>query len=280
MTILFVGVLSILLLAVLVWAGGYLRFTGNAEDLVRRLFASADREKGGVVTADVLQPLPEPVQRYLTYTGVVGKPMPKTVWLKQEGQIRSAAETPWMAFLAEEYYTVSPPSFVWHAGVRMARLPLVRVRDSYADGRGNILVKAAGLYTMDDGRGEEMDQASLVRYLNEMMWFPAAFLGDNVSWEAVDDHSARVTLTDRGRSVSALMTFDDEGRFTNFVGPRYDISGDEAELTDWATPVTAYGQFEGLRLPVRGRGVWQRQSGDFTYIELEVTEIKYDVPAP
>ena len=72
----------------------------------------------------------------------------------------------------------SPPSFVWYASVRLAGLPLVRVRDSYANGDGNILVKAAGLLTVADSRGEEMDQASLVRYLNEMIWFPAAYLGD------------------------------------------------------------------------------------------------------
>ena len=32
----------------------------------------------------------------------------------------------------------------------------------------------------------------MVRYLSEMMWFPSAFLEDNVSFEAVDAESARV----------------------------------------------------------------------------------------
>lgn len=35
--------------------------------------------------------------------------------------------------------------------------------------------------------GSEIDQGTMMRYLNEMTWFPAAFLGENISWKAVDE---------------------------------------------------------------------------------------------
>jgi len=38
--------------------------------------------------------------------------------------------------------------------------------------------------------GSEIDQGAMMRYLNEMTWFPAAFLGENISWRAIDDTSA------------------------------------------------------------------------------------------
>jgi hypothetical protein len=128
---------------------------------------------------------------------------------------------------------------------------------------------------MDDARGADVDQGSLMRYLNEIMWFPTAFLGDNITWEAIDDDSARVTLTDRGESVSAVLTFDEEGRLANFVGERYYHAGTpESVLLTWSTPITSYGEFEGLRLPAGGHGVWHLDSGEFTYIELEITDIQ------
>ena len=53
------------------------------------------------------------------------------------------------------------------------------------------------------------------------------------------------------------------------VGKRYD-------LETWSTPFTGYGEFEGLRLPIRGQGVWNLKEGDLVYVELEITEMKYD----
>jgi len=58
---------------------------------------------------------------------------------------------------------------------------------------GRVLVKVASLWPVADASGEQMDQAEMMRYPSEMIWFPAAFLAGNISFEAVDDSSARVT---------------------------------------------------------------------------------------
>lgn len=248
---------------------------------VRALSGRAQPPMPGLVTAEMLQRLPPPVQRYLTYSGVIGRPIVRSARLEMTGRIRPAEQQPWMELEADEFYTVSPPAFTWHATTKMAGLPLVRVRDSYIEGEGGLQVSLLGLFTMEDARGADVNQASLMRYLNEIMWFPTAFLGDDVTWKAIDDHSARVTLTDRAETVSALLTFDEEGRLTNFAGERYYNAGtDQSVLLPWSTPITAYGEFDGLRLPRSGRGVWHQDSGEFTYVELEVTAIQYDVVAP
>jgi hypothetical protein len=104
----------------------------------------------------------------------------------------------------------------------------------------------------------------------------AAFLGENISWKAIDDHSAEVTLIQEGRSVSATMYFDQEGKPVNFVAKRYRMVGKRYDLETWSTPYTGYGEFEGLKLPVRGKGVWNLKEGDLEYVELEITELEYD----
>jgi hypothetical protein len=252
------------------------RYTGEVRTLVGRA-----RQREGFVTGDMLQGLPAPVQRYLTYTGVVGKPVVNTVELEMQGRIRQDEQQPWMEIVAREFYTVEPPAFTWHAATKVAGLPLVRVRDSYIAGEGNLHVSLAGLMTMSDARGTDVDQGSLMRYLNEMMWFPAAYLRENLAWEAIDDHSARVTLTDEGESVSAVLTFDEQGRLTNFIADRYANAGTpQSSLERWSTPISSYGEFEGLRLPIAGSGVWHLPSGDLTYIELEITGIQYNVSVP
>ena len=229
-----------------------------------------------LVTPEMLQDLPEPVRRYLEYTGVVGKPWINTVYLKQTGRFRLGADRPWMPFTAEEFYRTDPPALVWHACFKIAGLPLLRARDSYESGHGHMYGKLAGLFTIFDVRGEELDQATMIRYLNEIMWFPTAFLGDHIAWQEVDDNAAEVTFSDHGKSVSARMTFDDVGRLTNFATMRYRGMGGEFSLDPWSTPMTGYGVRAGLNLPVRGQAVWNLPSSDLPYAELEITEVEYN----
>lgn len=232
-----------------------------------------------VVTLEMIERLPEPVQRYMTHTGVVGTPWIETVRLKQVGRFRLGLDRPWMPMTADETYTVDPPSLIWNARFKVAGLPLLRARDRYEAGHGHMYGKLGGLFTVFDVSGEKLDQATMIRYLNEIMWFPTAYLGKNITWEEVDAHSARVTLNDHGNSVSATMFFDERGRLTNFTTMRYrEIEGDFS-LDPWSTPITGYGQLAGLNLPVSGQAVWNLPSGDLLYADLEITEIEYNSTA-
>ncbi len=230
------------------------------------------------VTSDMLQHLPEPAQRYLNYTGVVGKPWINTVRIKYAGKFRRAADQPWMLVKAEQFYTTNPPAFRWNAQFKMAGVWLMRAQDTYKAGHGHMFGKVAGLFTVVDMRGDEMDQGTMLRYLNEMMWFPIALLGDNITWQGVDGHSADVTFTDCGKSVSARLLFDDVGRLTNFIAQRYRENKGQYSLDTWTTPMTKYGMLGGLNLPIRGQAVWKLPSGDLPYADLELTEITYNGP--
>ena len=231
-----------------------------------------------LVTPDMLQPLPEPAQRYMNYTGVVGKPWIKTVRIKYDGQFRMAADRPWMPIRAEQFYTTNPPGFHWKARLKMGGLWMVSGSDTYKAGHGHMFGKVAGLFTIFDVRGAELDQAAMVRYLNEMTWFPIALLGDNITWQAVDDHSADVTFTDNGKSVTARLVFDDAGRLTNFIAQRYRESKGKSTLDTWTTPMTEYGVLAGLNLPIHGQAVWKLLSGDLPYIDIQLTSIEYNGP--
>jgi hypothetical protein len=234
------------------------------------------RQGERLVTAEMLEGLPEPVQRYLRHTGLVGKPWAETVYLKQRGRFRLGADQPWMPVKAEEWYTADPPSLHWKARFKMAGLPLVSARDRYEEGHGHMLGKVAGLFTVFDTRGPELDQAAMIRYLNEIMWFPSAFLGQYVTWQSVDDHSADAVFSDGGKSVSGRWFFDAEGRITNFHTKRYREIGGDFSLDEWSTPITSYGLLAGLNLPAGGQAVWHLPEGDLVYADLAITEVEHN----
>lgn len=255
--------------AVEVWGGR--AFARLVRDDVRGLDAGASGDEVRLVGDEMLGGLPEPVQRYLRFTGVVGKPFVCGVHLRQKGRMQLGRGQPWVPLRAEQWYAVQPPGFVWDGTLFAGPVPLVRARDMYRAGEGHMLIKAVSAFTVADARGEELDQGEMMRYLNEMMWFPSAFLEDNVSFEAVDSTSARVTLSDHGRRVTATMFFDADGRLTEFVGQRY--AGGELEI--WSVPVVAYGELAGLRLPTRCKAVWKFARGDQEYIDVTVTELDH-----
>lgn len=235
-----------------------------------------NQEKGRLITKDMMEDLPEPVKRYMSFTGVLGKPWINSVSLKQVGKFRQGLDRPWMPMIAYQTYTISPPSFIWNASFKFMGLPLLRAKDEYRSGKGRMSGKLAALFTVFDVQGEMLDQGAMVRYLSEMIWFPTAFLGENITWRSVDSHSAEVQLADSNRTVSGKYHFDDEGRPTNFTAMRYrEIDGDFS-LDAWSTPITGYGEFEGLNLPARGQAVWNLQSGDLMYVDLEIEEIIYN----
>lgn len=255
---------------------GLRAFRRLVESDVQALLARAPGDAMGVVTEEMLGGLPEPVQRYLRHSGVVGRPLVRTAYLRQEGRVRLGAGQRWIPLQAQQWYSVRPPGFVWDATMAVARIPVGRARDMYQGGQGRMLIKAASLLTVADAQGEEMDQGSMMRYLSEMMWFPSAFLGDNISFQAIDATSARVTLTDGGKTATATMFFDAAGRLTNFVARRYAIAGQRRDLQAWSVPVTGYGELAGLKLPVRVKAVWKLTEGDLEDINITVTELRYN----
>ena len=247
----------------------------------RRLLDRPRPPHAPVVIEEMLAGLPEPAQRYLRYAGVVGRPLVDTVRVRQACRMRPAPNGASFPLVAEQWYSVEPPGFIWDATVPVAGIPVVRGRDGYIDGRGMMTIKAGSLIPFVNASGPEMDQASLLRHLSEMPWFPSAFLRDRVSWEAIDDTSVRVSIVDGGLRATGILEIDPDGRLVEFRSERHAMVGKGFELRPWSAPTRAYGEFEGLRLPVRGAAVWTLPDGTaLPYIEVKLTDVAFDPPVP
>ncbi|HWA19896.1 MAG TPA: DUF6544 family protein [Devosia sp.] len=267
------GLTLVLVAALVVIAIAYLRLNGEIEGDVKRLVASA-RPVNAIVTEEMVAALPAPAQRYLRKSGVIGQPIPSIVRLQQKGRIRSSSEANWMEFEASETYSTNPPAFVWRAWFPTPFMPVVMGRDEYLDGEGSIFMRMLALFPVAEERGDVLKAAGLMRYLNEMTWFPAAFLGSNLTITAAGPDSFKVALTDRGATAEAELFVDAEGRFVNFRALRFNTGTRSIET--WETPITQWKTFGALELPSHGAAVWKLPGGDLTYIELDVTDVTYE----
>lgn len=267
-------VLAAMLLITAIIFGACLSFAMSIDADLQRL-TDAARATPPSITAERLAALPLPAQRYFAHAGVgIGSSSPRLVRLTQTGRLRSSAESAWMTFEASQTYSTNPPAFVWRAWFPVLGLPIVLGRDEYLEGQGSIVMKMLALFPVADEHSDELRAAGLMRYLNEMMWFPAAFLGPNVTIEPVDDSSFSVTIEDRGLKADALMIVDADGRPVNFRARRYDTATRDLEI--WETPLTGELSFADLALPSSGTAVWKLATGDLAYIELQIADVRYE----
>lgn len=275
----FVGVLAVLVSVVALAAVARGRLQRRIDDEARAMLAGAHASGSRVVEARDLEKLPPPVRRWLEASGVVGGARASTVRLQQRGEMRTAPDKPWMPVVAEQYFSVDPPGFVWRVDAKMMGVLPITGRDRYAGGHGNMLFKLASLITVADGSGPAVDQGAMLRFLGEIVWFPSAALSDAITWEPIDARSARATMRYGGVTASAVFAFDEAGRFVSLTADRYMSAGGRSTLERWLIPATEWRAVRGIEMPVRGNAVWKLPAGDFDYYRWEIVDVEVNQPA-
>jgi len=277
-------VLIVLVLAVCVAGAlvyGALRWQGTTKDFRAKLEAARLPIAPTTYDPREIEGLPPPVRRYFRTVLQDGQPIVVGVRLSQEGQFRqSDAEDSWRSFKATQVFTTRPPGFDWDARIRTAPAVHVFVHDAYAAGAGILHAALLGLVTVADLRGTpEAAQGELLRYLAERAWFPTALLpSQGVRWEAIDDSTARATLTDGATSVSLEFRFDQEGLITSAWAPlRYRAVNGALQPAPWQGRFSAYAHRGGMRIPLEAEVEWQLPDGPLPYWRGRITEIAYEL---
>ncbi len=236
---------------------------------------SSETAPGTVVTETDLLALPAPVQRYMRFMGVVGRPRDWSFQLNSKGRFRLKPEDgAWFDVETWQYNTRLDVARLFRMEGRMSGLLPVVARDTYVAGKGRMVGKLFDLVTVADGQGPEYDLGELVTYLNDAVLFaPSFLLGPEVTWSAIEADAFDVALTDRGRTVTARVLLDAEGGVRDFVTTdRYleDPEDPKHPLVrgEWHTPVVGWQRVDGRALPTAGQGMWQLKQGPYVYAEL------------
>jgi uncharacterized protein DUF6544 len=236
-------------------------------------------EAQSVTDADLAH-LPEPLQRYLRASGVVGLPRVHNFHARMHGRIRSGRDAPWMPFSAEQYNFVDEPARLFYLNASMYAVP-VQGYHRYVGSSAAMRVKAAGLVRVVDAAGDEMTSAETVTMFNDMcVLAPATLIDPAIVWEPVDQRIARAAFTNAGRRIRAELSVNEAGELIDFRSDdRYETApdGSGARRVRWSTPIGAYRAFGPVRLASRGEGRWHGPEGEYAYIELTIDEVRYNV---
>lgn len=220
--------------------------------------------------------LPPPVRRWLARALAPGVP-PHGMLVRQEGTFLTKAPDGWSPFIATSHFAARPPGFVWDARIRMLPGLAIRVRDSYVAGEGRMHGELAALVTMVDQHGTAaMAEASLQRFIAEAAWLPSALLPcDGVSWQPVDDGTARVTVRDAGVAGTVTFHFTADGDVAGISADRWrDVNGTPV-LTPWSGTFREWTTIDGVRLPLEGEVGWTIDGAYQPYWRGRITHAEY-----
>jgi hypothetical protein len=256
---------------------GFWNFNRMVDRELESLLAVPASEKR-VLTGEMISGVPPAVRKWLERSNVVGKEIARTVQLRQTGQMRSEPGGRWMAVDANQWFITGKPGFLWKADVAAAPGISMVGRDKYVDGKGFLLIKALGWFAVADAKGPDVDQGTMLRYLAEICWFPAAALDDCIRWREIDSLSAEATMSYAGVTASGIFRFDGSGDLKGFEARRYYHRETGSTLEDWVVQIEpeGYTEFEGVRVPARSAVTWRLKDGDFTWFKLQITDIRYN----
>ena len=264
---------------------GKFRWQLDTDNLRAKLGSGQRIIKPQIYDQKEIEGLPAPVQRFFRTVFKDGQPIASAVKFTHQGEFNMGEKkAKWSPFTSTQFVITQRPGFDWDARIQMAPGLKIFVHDTYLLGEGILQASLLGIVSLANMRGTpEMAQGELIRFFAEAAWYPTALLpSQGVLWEAIDDISARGTLTDGATTVSLVFRFNTEGSIDTIrAEARYrTVVGDTLVRMPWECRLCGYTVRNGMQIPLEGEVAWQPPEGAWPYWRGRITEINHEFAPP
>ncbi len=263
---------AIVLLAAVLAFGAW-RFESSYKKDVQEALARSQSAENALIAESDIQHLPDPVQQYLRYAGVLNKPKVRSMKITFAGQMRDRGKD-YFPFQSEQYNFFDVPTRLFFMKAKMFGVTVPGYH-AYKNGVATMQIKLFGLFPIIDNKGDVMNKAETVTVFNDMcLMAPATLIDKSIRWEAIDSSSAKAVFTCNSISISATLYFNEAGQLTNFVSDdRYAI---DMKQYRFSTPVRDYKNFNGYNVMSYGETIWHYPEGEFVYGKFDLKNIEYN----
>ncbi len=270
-------ILSIIILIIVFVLIGSYRFNRMTDNETKNIVLNVSFKENHIINGQDIINLPQPVQKWLRLSGVIGKEEIKLAYVKQKALIKLKPEQKeWYSAKSIQYITTEKPAFIWTVDMDMMPLIKIKGRDKSVEGKGDMLIKLNSLINVVNEKGEKLDEGALQRYLAEIVWSPSSVISPLIEWEEIDSLSAKAIINYKGTVASGTFYFNEKGDFVKFTTIRYKDNTQESKRYPWVITVQEYNTFEGIRVASKMKVTWELEKGDWTWLDLEIQDIKYN----
>lgn len=268
---------NILILVVSIASFGYFNFQKLVQQETIHLLSQNKMIENEIMDENDIKELPEPVKNWLRNSGAVGKPFINSGKVAQIAEMKMKPEqAKWMTASAIQYTTINNPAFIWSVDVKMNSLLNFQGRDKFENGKGEMVIRMNSLINVVNEKGEKIDEGTIQRYLGEMVWFPSLAISPYITWEQINDTTAKATMTYKENKGSGTFYFNASSDITKYSALRFNGNDVNAKRHPWIMNISEYKIFEGIKVPAKMTATWKLDEGDWTWLKLEVTDIKYN----
>jgi hypothetical protein len=225
--------------------------------------------------------LPEPARRYFAYTIEPGTPLLPVAVIEMTGEFSlGTKDDPRYQPMEARQILAAPEGFVWAMRTREG-MPI-----SGSDSASWTRFRIFGLIPVGRLGGDpDHTRSAYGRYVAEAtIWAPAALMpGPDVTWSAVDDDTARVTIAHGELEQAVDVTVDEEGRPTEVSFQRWSDANPEKvhRLQPFGAVMSDFRDVGGYRLPFRVEaGNMFGTDAYFPFFLADVTEISFPGARP
>jgi hypothetical protein len=249
----------------------------NYRKAVRQeLLRTADSRNEVLEEKDITH-LPMAVQKYIHFTGFIGKEKVLNFRAEFNGGIRFKPGEDYMPLKSVQYNFIDLPARLFYIVARKKGIPAVGLH-LYREASAIFKIKILGLFTVVDAFGPKMDQGETVTVFNDMCFMaPGSLIDPRITWTEIDELTVKGIFNNRGISISAILYFNPSGELVDFLShDRFETNGKDYINNPWRTPVESYKEFNGYRLPSKAKLIYDRPEGEFCYGEFELADIQYN----
>lgn len=227
-------------------------------------------------SVELVAGLPEPARRYFNFMIAPGAPLLRVAEIDMSGEFSLGnRDSPAYQPMSARQILAAPDGFVWAMRTR-GGMPLSG-SDSGLWTRFRIfwLIPVARL-----GGTPDHARSAFGRYIGEsVIWTPAALLpGPGVTWAAVGENTARVTVRHGDLSQAVDVTVDSEGRPVVVAFQRWSNANPDKlhRLQPFGAVLSDFREVGGYRLPFRVEAGNMFGTDDyFPFFLAEVTAIRF-----
>lgn len=230
------------------------------------------------ITKDDISKLPKAIQQWLLNNGTVGKPKTSNIYLTQELLLKLKPEqTNWYKATAKQLFTTNPQAFNWSITTQVNSFLKIVGRDKLNNGNGEILIKLLSIFPIINIKeNKKINEATVQRYLAEIVWFPSEALNKNIQWVSLNNNTVKATITIKNTTGSGIFYFDKDGLFKKFTALRYkDIN--DTEPKKWSVIAKKTEKRNGIKIPTECEANWLLDNKEWIWLKLKITNINYNI---
>lgn len=267
----------IILIAAIIGFGTW-HFTRKYKSEATSLLEQASLRAIPILAESDIQHLPEPVRRYISYIGALGKPKVSFFKVEFAGQIRKDDQSEWMPFTSEQYNFIDSSTRLFFMKATMKHLPVAGFH-SFKNGSAFMDIRLFSLFNVQYQAGKEMSISETVTFFNDMCCMaPATLIDPRIKWNEVRSDTVTADFTNNNITISATLHFDDNGALVNFISDDRFATGENniMKRLPWSTPLKDYKIVNGHRLAGYADAIYSYPEKDLCYGQFLVTNIQYN----